>query len=74
MSHLGPSTIDAVDVSFDRQSLPDAVCLGCGQQGLRQFYWVSSLPVHSCLLMDSARKRCSTSGGNCDSRTAMAAD
>ncbi len=63
MRYPSPTRSDAVDVSFDRQPLPDAVCPGCGQRGLQQFYCVSSLPVHSCLLLNSRRSVASPARG-----------
>ena len=48
--------LGTVGVSFQRTDLAASRCPSCGNQGLTQFYHVSSLPVHSCLLMETRRK------------------
>lgn len=38
-------------VSFECRDLPEAVCPNCEHCGMRRFYRVTGVPVHSCLLM-----------------------
>ncbi len=52
MLHL-MQTENAPRVSFERATLPATQCPGCAHRGLTQFYHVTSMPVHSCLLMET---------------------
>lgn len=38
-------------VSFECQDVPQATCPNCGGNGMRRFYRLTGVPVHSCLLM-----------------------
>lgn len=40
-------------VSLEQRDLPDAACPNCGHRGMRAFYRVGNIPVHSVLLMES---------------------
>ncbi len=45
--------LDACTARFPDEVLPDTACPNCRQRGVRTFYAVDGLPVHSCLLMDT---------------------
>jgi len=40
-------------ISFETRDVADACCPNCNHQGMRQFYHVAAVPVHSCLLMET---------------------
>jgi SAM-dependent methyltransferase len=48
-----PSSTTPLKASFPDVWREDAVCPNCAGRGLRIFFEVPSIPVHSCLLMDS---------------------
>ena len=41
------------NVFFETADVSNADCPNCGQAGLKQFYRVPAIPVHSCLLVDT---------------------
>jgi SAM-dependent methyltransferase len=40
-------------ISFETRDVADRHCPSCRHQGMRQFYHLPAIPVHSCLLMET---------------------
>lgn len=53
-------------VSFECQDVPGALCPNCRGTGMRRFYRVLGVPVHSCLLMPTPEAALSYPTGDID--------
>ena len=48
--------MNRTDISLGIHAVADCRCPSCDREGLRQFYHVPSVPVHSCLLMETRQE------------------